>query len=295
MNEDYLWDRTGQVDLGMAGLEKKLAPLGWKAKQRNNREPRLPLRKAAMVAAAVAAAVVAVVTIPQPAVTSEWQIDGRATRVGEVVRPASNLKLEAAEIGTVDVAPGSELRIGAKRGLELRQGRLHAFIWAPPSDFTVETRSAKAVDLGCEYTISVNEHGDGELSVETGWVAFVAGDRESFIPAGASCRTSALNGPGLPYFDDASPSFKAAAVRKDLNGLLRDARSRDAMTLWHAMRRTSGSDRSRVIAGYKRLIPDAATISEQALLRGDKEAFDASWNSLHLENADWWRQWKRRW
>ena len=53
----------------------------------------------------------------------------------------------------------------------------------------VDTPSATATDLGCVYTLHVDEDGTGMLSVAAGWVAFEFNGRESFVPAGASART----------------------------------------------------------------------------------------------------------
>jgi len=59
----------------------------------------------------------------------------------------------------------------------------------------VDTPSARAVDLGCQYTLNVDDRGDGLLKVTMGWVAFDTDGRESFIPAGAACRTRKRGGP----------------------------------------------------------------------------------------------------
>ena len=142
--------------------------------------------------------------------------------------------------------PRSELRAATSRQLELRRGRLHAFIWAPPREFVVETASARAVDLGCQYTLDVDGAGNGLLRVETGWVAFQSHGHESFIPAGAACPTRQRQGPGIPFYEDAPEAF-TAALRAYESGddaalvrVLAAARPRDGLTLWHLLAARSG-------------------------------------------------------
>ena len=72
---------------------------------------------------------------------------------------------DVANIGQVTVEPNTRLRLldtraGAHR-LELARGTMHATIWAPPNQFFVETPSTLAVDLGCAYTLTVDDDGAG--------------------------------------------------------------------------------------------------------------------------------------
>src|SRR5262249_56304054 len=65
------------------------------------------------------------------------------------------------------------------------------------------------------YTLHGDGDGNGELHSSLGWVGFKFGDRESFIPAGAMSRSKKNSGPGTPYFEDASQSFRAALSTLD--------------------------------------------------------------------------------
>src|SRR5260370_16366099 len=82
----------------------------------------------------------------------------------------------------------------------LELGTIHAAIWAPPGEFVVDTPSATAVDLGCAYTLHVNDDGSGTLRTTLGWVGFHKDGRDSFIPAGAMCTTRPVHGPATPHF-----------------------------------------------------------------------------------------------
>src|SRR5262249_369032 len=108
-------------------------------------------------------------------------------------------QIDVAEIGRVHVDPHTRVRlVSARTGayrMQLAQGTLHALIWAPPGQFFVDTPSSTAVDLGCAYTLQVDDTGAGLVRVESGWVGFEWRGREAFIPAGAVCATRPRVGP----------------------------------------------------------------------------------------------------
>src|SRR5207249_4003754 len=103
------------------------------------------------------------------------------------------------------------------------------------------TPSATAADLGCAYTLEVDNAGRSLLHVTAGWVALQLKDRESIVPAGALCETRKGIGPGTPYFEDASERFRNALSKLDfeketaevLGIVLAESRERDTLTLWH--------------------------------------------------------------
>src|SRR5438309_1764079 len=183
----------------------------------------------------------------------------------------TNIQLD--EIGTVEVEPGTRLRVvrmSELKRLALERGTIHASIWAPPGQFVVDTPSAVAVDLGCAYTLHVDDSGDGLLRTTMGWVGFKLNGHESFIPAGAICQTRPKIGPGTPYFESASESFRNALSRFDFESqtpaernallgiLLVDARKDDALTLWHLLSRVSDADRAGVYDRLAALAPPPA-------------------------------------
>lgn len=291
---DYLWDRTGPVDDDVARLEQTLVPL------RYHRPLHLPAQVSSSrpylaLAAAVLIGVFAWWLHPGvPQQPSAWHSGGKPLAAGQRIRTGpSRQLLEAADFGEIRVEPDSELTIGPKHRMTLRQGRMHALIWAPPGQFVVDTPSAKAVDLGCQYELSVDGAGDGFLKVETGWVAFQAGTLESFIPAGAACRTSRATGPGIPFYTDASPAFLSALDTGDLSGMLGAARPKDSLSLWHLLARVEAGDRRKVFERFRELTP--VQVDERRALTLDREALDECWNALNLDDVDWWRTWKRAW
>lgn len=297
MDEQYLWDGTGPPDPEVQRLEGLLGRYKDRGTRRN------VVRFWPVIAIAASALVAAVLAVYRPA--SEWivTLDGGKSRTvveGQTIETgaASTATLNASFIGELKLESNTRLRVERSR-LALRRGGMHALIWAPPAKFVVDTPSATTIDLGCEYTLQVGDDGSGLLTVDRGWVAFQAGAVESFIPAGAACRTRPLNGPGIPYFQDADAAFRGGAASFDrTNGqaglaeMLQHARPRDALTLWHLLLRTRSHEREQVAARFAALVPgtDAAGLES-----GDRAALDAAWNALGLGETDWWRTWKQKW
>jgi hypothetical protein len=297
MNEDYLWDRSGVPDPEIHELERTLAPLRYRLREPAGRKKRWPAPWLAVAAAIVAAIALGELPRPLPRATA-WRQGATALTAGQVVRTgAAETTLQSADVGRVELGPDSELRVTGRSNLLLRRGTLHAFIWAPPREFVVDTPSARAVDLGCAYTLQVDPSGDGLLRVEFGWVAFQFEGRESFIPAGAECVTRRRRGPGVPFYEDAPLRAELAAFEAGdsaaLAGILREARPRDGLTLWHLLMRVPVEQRAAVLQRFRELVP--VQVDADAVLRGEAHALDACWNALNLENTGWWRGWERAW
>ena len=324
MIEEYLWDRAGDADPEITRLEKLLAPLRYDSEGAPiHFEVRrtVPVRRRRWLWAAsfAAAALVAAISWilhsrvrPTPE-ESGWRLSwdnatGRAVRSGQIVETGSHsgARLESDFIGEVSVGPESRLRVlrstNNQQRLALEHGTIHALIWAPPTHFVVDTPSATTTDLGCEYTLDVAADGTGLLNVEMGWVAFQWRNLESFIPAGAACRTRPGRGPGVPYFDDAPAALQAGLAKFDARGdfeavrvVLAAARPRDGLTLWHLLSRTQGTERGEVFARLSELVRLPSSVTREKILNGDRAALDSAWNALDLGDTDWWREWKRRW
>src|SRR5207244_1301597 len=120
----------------------------------------------------------------------------------------SRAQIKVGSIGQVEIDPNTRVRLvetkPTEHRLELEHGKMSARIWAPPRLFFVDTPAGVAADLGCAYTLEVDDQGGSLLRVTTGWVALQLKDRESMVPAGAACQTRRGVGPGTPYFEDAS-------------------------------------------------------------------------------------------
>jgi FecR-like protein len=211
--------------------------------------------------------------------------------VGDWLETDANSKAQIAvsSIGNVDIDENTRVRLletqPTEHRLELARGKMSARIWAPPRLFFVDTPSAVAADLGCAYTLEVDDQGASKLQVTSGWVALELKDRESMVPAGASCDTQPGIGPGTPYFEDSSATFReslkkvdfdpdAAARRAALTSMLNDARPKDTLTLWHLLSRVEGDDRARVYEKMAALDPPPAGVTREGVLQLDEKMLE---------------------
>lgn len=321
MNDDYLWDRTGEPDPELAHLEKVLGTLRWSASQprpRVSRRVRIR-RPVAWWIAAAAGVIVAIGTavsmyrthVARPLTSWQLSFSGEKPKpmhAGQTVETTATTSgaIEAEFVGRIEIEPESRLQLLAatldEQRLALDHGTIRAFIWAPPAHFVVDTPAAKAVDLGCQYTLHVGKDGVGLLTVQMGWVAFEWHGTESFIPAEAACVTRPGHGPDPPYFLDSSPVFKNAIAEFDLHPskqslstALAVARPRDGLTLWHLLQRAPAGERGEVFDRFAKLVSLPSDVNRDAILHGDRRSLDAAWDALNLGNTSWWREWKRRW
>jgi hypothetical protein len=326
---DYLWDPSAPPDPEIERLEQLLRPL-----RTTPPAPRLPEREIRWMTArflgpalAAAAAVVLMVGTTwrsgsqsigwsissvsgDPRIESASAREGGRLGVGQaiVTDAGSRARLEVESIGAVTIDVNSRVRLlesrDGRQRLALDHGTLHAQIVAPPGQFVVDTPSARATDLGCVYTLHVDDDGVGLLSVQAGWVAFEFNGREVFVPSGASARTVPHVGPGTPRYDDVDQTFQDSLDEVDYGGVakrtepsleyvLAHARRRDAMTLWHLVSRVDAAHRRAVVDALARLVPMPSDATRDGVMRLDRAALDAWWNALGLQDASWWRVWKR--
>ncbi|HEU4836099.1 MAG TPA: FecR domain-containing protein [Pyrinomonadaceae bacterium] len=201
----------------------------------------------------------------------------------------SRAQIAVSSIGSVEVDENTRIRLlethPTEHRLELARGKMSAHIWAPPRLFFVNTPSAVAADLGCAYTLEVDDQGSSLLHVTSGWVALELQNRESVVPAGAACETRPGLGPGTPYFEDASPVFRESLRKVDFDpdvntrnsalvAILDQARPRDTLTLWHLLTRVDGPDRARVYDKMAAFSPPPAGVTREGVLALDQKMLD---------------------
>jgi len=332
MSDDYLWDGSGTPDPEVQRLERALGALRhnstWRPALAGRPDgpaeagPYVRSVRGWLPLLATAAVVTLAVSLVWRAPTTSWEVNALngSPRVGaETVAASAQMsvgqtlttdassraRIAVSTIGNVTVEPNSRVRFvettADRHQLSLQRGTIHAVISAPPGQFVVDTPSATATDLGCEYTLHVDDEGSGRLSVDVGWVAFELNGRESFVPGGASATMNAVYGPGTPSFDDATPAFHAALDRFDfgpastrsdaLAMMIREAHHRDALTLWHLLSRVDARDRGAVYDALAVRIPPPNGVTKDAVLRLDRASLDAWWESLELGDVSFWRSW----
>jgi ferric-dicitrate binding protein FerR (iron transport regulator) len=335
---DYLWDGSGPADPEVQRLESLLRPLGHSSASGTSAPP-LPLPprvahsnrivRALRPALAIAATVLIGVTVwfwwgsmrggwTVQTIAGAPQVDGRALgddgllkRGGRLVTDGSSrARISVGRIGRVDVDPDTRVELvnagGTDHRLSLERGTIHARISAPPRFFNVNTPSAVAVDLGCAYTLHVDDSGAGMLRVTHGWVAFDYNGREAFIPQGAVGATRPGVGPGTPRYEDAPSGYAEALAVLDfgsadapvraaaLDLILSSARSRDTLTLWHLLSRGSADERARVYDRLAMIAPPPRGVTRDGVLSGNREALMTWWDALGFEGTRWWQRLKKK-
>jgi hypothetical protein len=222
--------------------------------------------------------------------------------IGEWLETDGNSKAQIAvsSIGQVEIGSNTRVRLlqtqPTEHRLELARGKMSARIWAPPRLFFVDTPSAVAADLGCAYTLEVDDAGASLLRVTAGWVALQLKDRESMVPAGAACRTQPGVGPGTPYFEDAVPEFRQAlssvdfakdssSRRSALAMMFKYSRRRDTLTLWHLLSRVDGDDRGKVYDKIASFTPPPDGVTREGVLKLDQKMLDLWKDKLEFDWA----------
>lgn len=325
-DDDYLWDKTGKPDPDLAKIEASLSHLRHRPRElvmpdaAPRRSRAVPFRARLALAASIAlvAGTAVVLSLP-PAVTGPQcvvsSLEGTAHAGAAVVRAGESpvplttgqdvvtgadarARIELANgIGNVVVDPGSRVRLEelqdhAQR-LSLARGSISASVVAVPRLFIVDTPSARAVDLGCAYTLAVDSSGNAHLAVTSGRVELENGSRRSVVPAGAACDTREGFGPGTPYWNDATPAFRVALARVDFEiggaaamvDVLREARSTDALTLVHLLPRASAADLPALYDRLAAMAPPPEGVTRTAVL-GRQGWAQQAWRDAVVNGED---------
>ncbi len=336
-DNSYLWDRSGEPDAEVVRLETLLArlrqhPVLPVLPERVRRTSRLKRWAIGTMSAAAALLIVAAAWFGFASTRRGWSVQTMAgtpvvggiqsggTRAGSDVRlgvggwlvtdAMSRARISVGQIGRVDVEPNTRLQLieahGREHRMSLSRGTIHARIWAPPRLFYVETPSATAIDLGCEYTLQVDDTGAGLLRVLSGWVGFESDGRQAFIPEGAVGATRPGAGPGTPYYDDAPSGYAAALAILDFGPaddpgrdeafelVVSSARRRDALTLWHLLSRGTSAERARTFDRLAALAPPPPGVTRAEILAGERGALNEWWDALGINNTAWWKLFKKK-
>jgi hypothetical protein len=314
-DDDQVWQGALPPDLERVRAAASRLPLppepDWGAPRVRRLSPRAAVRPRTWLALAAAfVAIFGVALIARDA----WRVEavagrptlsgfafaGRVALGGTITTDAtSRARLEVPGLGEVTLEPGGCVRRvrgqGAERRLELERGTLHASINAPPRLFVVGTSMGFAVDLGCAYTLTVDDSVKGRLEVTQGRVVFANGGAESLLPAGLWCPLRSA-GAGVPRRADASDAFLAAVAvtdnpacqADDFTPLLESAEASDAITLWHLLPRVRGDVRRQVAERIASLIEVPHDVMLDRVLALEPLALEAWWNALGVGTLEEW-------
>ena len=329
MADDYLWDPTAAPDAEIQRLEALLRPAAYRATPlRDDVVPATRTRIRIGTWAALAATMVIAaggLYAARRASVSPWRVT--ATSGSPIVRGAggnasdrtlmrggvvetdarSSAVVTVGRIGRAELGPSSRLRLvgadASEHRLALERGTMHASIDAPPRYFLVQTGSALAVDLGCVYTLTVDERGNGLLVVEEGEVELQLGDVKSAVLAGNAASLRSGVGPGLPYPLQASDELRRAVASYDadpasesaLAAVLAAADANSTITLWHLLQRASPAARERVYTKLASILPPPTTATRERVLRGESGALQRWRSDLQPSWAHEPPLWRRLW
>jgi hypothetical protein len=325
MNDDYLWDRSGAPDPEVEHLEQMLGrfrrtqvapdfPAILPAENRPRTSRILwPLATAALVLFALGLWFARIMLNRAPWTIADLDGSPRignlaATprerwKVGEPLETdaTSRVQLLVQGLGQIEVEPNSRLTLlkasPTQQQIRLDRGTIRASIVAPPYVFLVHTPTAYAMDMGCAYTLHVNDDGSSILHVTIGWVDLQHGWQQALVPAGAAAESRPGIGPGAPYFEDATERFRQALeiVNFDLSDararstaltiVLDEARVRDAFTLLNLFRGVDASDRGRLYDRLATLLPPPSGATRDAAVNGDWNSLGPWWDALGIGHA----------
>ena len=247
-----------------------------------------------------------------PVVGARTVVNSDALGEGEWLETdaASRARLSIGTLGSADVGPGSRVMLvqagGAERSLRVERGSIAARVWAPPRFFVVETAAATAIDLGCIYTLDVDDRGNGVIFVRSGQVELRGYGLSSLVVAGTIAQMRTGEGPGTPYDSTETTQFRDDLAAIDfgpdtgrhaaLGRLLTESSARSTITLWHLLPRVPDSDRALVYDRLAALAPPPAAVVRDAVLELDKRALDRWRTALEPRwSTERVRLWKRAW
>lgn len=240
-DDEYLWEKRGPAEASTRELESVLGAARFggmrfpAAKAR-----RWPMVLGAGLVAAAAALVFFLVTAGNRVTLDEAGVV-RTVAIGEWLEPTEPVTLSLArKIGVVEVAANARVRVqrvdDVQQRLELARGSVHAIVNAPPKLFVVKTPVGAAVDLGCEYTLTVLDSGATHLHVLSGKVELEGDGQTVTVYEGMWSRQGVDRRAQVAVDDRASLGFLSAVLRVEgepsvLPFLLSQAAPRDAITL----------------------------------------------------------------
>ncbi len=211
-------------------------------------------------------------------------------------KDSSTAILEVPGMGNVTIEPNSKVQLlksdSNEHRIALEYGTINADINSEPRTFFVDSKSATAIDLGCSYTYTVQQNGDGVLYVKEGMVALSSHGRESLVPAGKFCLAKTGIGPGTPFRENTSAAFKEALFKydfgeggeKEVETILKNSKKSDVVTLMNLLPRVDDQHKTRVYTVITNYTPAPQGHPKDSIPR---------FNSKELN--EWIQQFQKEW
>jgi hypothetical protein len=296
MNDDYLWDKSGEPDAEVQKLEALLGRYRSAATMPEFRRVMVIRRRRvwpfAVAATLILCAILGVIRFYTPA--NRWRAIAASGNAdvphsllvaGDVVRTErGSVRLESPSVGTIDLGANTTVRLIENRRkrhrLALAAGTIHAKTTSPPGVFVIDTPKARAIDLGCEYTLTIAPNGGGALHVIAGWVDLTHDYEQSLVPQGASAFIENDGSLTVPVFDDASPPFQTAVRKHDIATIVALARTRDAFTLLNLFRLSTPDERMLLYDRLNQLVPPPPSITRESVRYWTPESTELWWRPV---------------
>jgi len=319
-----LWDPSAPADADVAEIESRLAPLRFDPTARPlalpSRAPAVPARRRLWtIALPLAAALILAVggaalwrwswpeRRPWPMTVRAGAAPPRADRL-EVGRqflagPDTQALVDVARIGTMTVAPGSDLTLrttsSKRHRLVLARGTIDLRVWAPAGWVGFQTPAGEVIDLGCVFRLTVTDDGTTRVRVDSGWVQLENFGGEVLIPAGTSSEMRVDGAPLVPVYDASTPRFRDGvraverATRADPTAMpnldfLADAAPRDVLTLLVLARSLPPAARTPMLSRASELFAPPPGVSIEAIVAGDMDKLWLWYDALDLPSPKAW-------
>lgn len=264
MPDEYLWDRSGELDPEIDQLEKQLGK--YRCEQHQFYAPKSVWHWYAVAAGVV----IALMAGWQywPTTPSDWIMNGQTLAVNRVIGIDKPTEVEVGSIGRLNFKPGSRFRILKsavdEEVMELLEGSFDALIIANPYVFRVVTEPARLDDLGCAYEVSLNDQGNGKVAVSSGWVRVNGRDQESLVKQGYEVDLIKGQAPSIPRRTEVSSET-------------------DVLQLLHQLWREKQPElRARAFDKLAALHPPPAGVTRERAIRGDLKIVKDYWPALDL-------------
>lgn len=246
----------------------------------------------------------------------QWAIDAAAASLPANLDVGDTLTTDASEaammkvarIGRIEVMPGTRLKLLDTRAghhrLELLSGRVRARIWAPPGYFVITAGASETIDLGCEFEMDRDLHGNGTIHVTSGWIMHRVKGQETLVPAGSTVTFTAERA-GIPHATTASAQFRSAVDQLD-SAMAQDMRVPDIEQ--YVADQAAPSDSFALLSLLTRypalasgpVYPKLAAFLEEpvdarhreAWSRGSVHAMNLWWEQMPRPPKAWWLNWR---
>ncbi len=298
--DDYLWDGSGPADPEVQRLEHLLAPLAHdrpldelRLRRRRSRTPWIIGAVAALAAAAALVLYLRTSSVSPCGGDIGFAFTARGGTVacddgsvahgvlpvgGVLDTGTATADLTIANIGSAELFPGTRIRLNRserdrRQEIHLERGGMHAKVTAPPRIFAVTTPGTAVTDLGCEYTIQIDEKGRGSIEVQSGQVELETTAHAVIVaPAGTTARLLEGRAPSVPVAAAASAELRAAVLDHErglassLERVVRLAGSADAVTLANLVVIVRDSERELVLRRLAEIAPPPEGVTVEAAL-----------------------------